>query len=203
MRLPQLLTCAAALVGPWLAACSAPDPSGEPGSGSRNDTAAAPWPDRLSEYNAQLGDENEYRTMQMELAHGWNTWDSRDVLRHVLLPSGLTVDLAIKRHAWLEEGYLGDALIGRRGDDVEKIRPGVHALDGSYMRLDIEWQGLSATVEAMRAMTWSCWSHPETRFPQNLSATMTLKWRTTRSPRALSATMAPKWRTNLRTTSWS
>ena len=151
MRLPQLLTCAAALVGPWLAACSAPAPSGEPDDGTRTDTAASPWPDRLSEYNAQLGDENEYRTIQMELAHGWNTWDSRDVLRYVLLPSGLTVDLAIKRHAWLEEGYLGDALIGRRGEDVEKIRPGVHALDGSYMRLDFEWQGLSATVEAGHA----------------------------------------------------
>ena len=148
MRLPQLLACAAVLLGPWLAACSAPASSGEPDNGSRADTAANAWPDRLSEYRAQLGDKSEYRTIQLELAHGWNTWDSRDVLRYVLLPSGLTVDLAIKRHAWLEEGYLRDALIGRRGDDVERIRPGVHALDGSYMRLDIEWQGLSATVEA-------------------------------------------------------
>ena len=134
-----------------LAACSAPAPPGEPDDGSRADTASNAWPDRLSEYHAQLGDEYEYRTIQLELAHGWNTWDSRDVLRYVLLPSGLTVDLAIKRHAWLEAGYLGDGLIGRRGDDVEKIRPGVHALDGSYMRLDIEWQGLSATVEAGHA----------------------------------------------------
>ena len=77
--------------------------------------------------------------------------DSRDVLRYVLLPEGLTVDLALKRHAWLEEGYLDDALIGRRGEDVERIRPDVHALDGSYIRLDIEWQGLSATVEAGHA----------------------------------------------------
>ena len=115
------------------------------------EAAADPWPDRLSEYHDSVGDVPEYRAIQAGLARGWNTWDSRDVLRYVLLPEGLAVDLAIKRHALLEEGYLGDALIGRRGDDVETIRPGVHALDGSYMRLDIEWQGLSATVEAGHA----------------------------------------------------
>ena len=71
----------------------------------------------------QVGDVPEYRAIQSELARGWNTWDSRDVLRYVLLPEGLTVDLALKRHAWLEEGYLDDALIGRRGEDVERIRP--------------------------------------------------------------------------------
>ena len=151
MRLPQLPARAAAVLVPSLAACSAPVPPARTDDGARTDAVSLDWPDRLSEYNARLGDEPEYRTIQRELAHGWNTWDSRDVLRYVQLPSGLTVDLAIKRHAWLEEGYLGDALIGRRGDDVENIRPGVHALDGSYMRLDIEWQGLSATVEAGHA----------------------------------------------------
>ena len=124
---------------------------GQPDGGARAEPDPGPWPDRHSEYHDSVADVPEYRAIQAELARGWNTWDSRDVLRYVLLPEGLAVDLAIKRHAWLEEGYLGDALIGRRGDDVETIRPGVHALDGSYMRLDIEWQGLSATVEAGHA----------------------------------------------------
>ncbi len=125
------------------------------GVGTRTPAGAQPpgdpWPDRHSEYHDSVGDVPEYRAIQAGLARGWNTWDSRDVLRYVLLPEGLAVDLAIKRHAWLEEGYLNDALIGRRGDDVETIRPGVHALDGSYMRLEIEWQGLAATVEAGHA----------------------------------------------------
>ena len=151
MRLLQLPARAAAVLVPCLAACSAPVPPAGTADGARTAAASLDWPDRLSEYNARLGDEPEYGAIQRELAHGWNTWDSRDVLRYVQLPSGLTVDLDIKRHAWLEEGYLGDALIGRRGDDVENIRPGLHALDGSYMRLDIEWQGLSATVEAGQA----------------------------------------------------
>ena len=151
MRSSPLLRHVAVLLGTWLAACSGPAPSGQADLGDTTGSAVSPWPDRLSEYQAEVGDVPEYRAIQAELARGWNTWDSRDVLRYVLLPEGLTVDLAIKRHAWLEEGYLGDALIGRRGDDVEQIRPGVHALDGSYMRLDVEWQGLSATVEAGHA----------------------------------------------------
>ena len=151
MRIQPVRGLAAVLVVPWIAACSDPAPAGRAGAGDHADTSAGPWPDRHSEYHAHVGDGPEYRAIQAELARGWNTWDSRDVLRHVLLPEGLTVDLAIKRHAWLDEGYLGDALIGRRGDDAERIRPGVHALDGSFMRLEIEWQGLSATVEAGHA----------------------------------------------------
>ena len=148
MRIQPICGVAAILLSACLTACVDRGTPGAPDADDRAAAVASPWPDRLSEYHAHVGDVPEYRAIQAELARGWNTWDSRDVLRYVLLPEGLTVDLAIKRHAWLEEGYLDDALIGRRGDDVERIRPGVHALDGSYMRLELEWQGLSATVEA-------------------------------------------------------
>ncbi len=111
--------------------------------------AQAPdWPDRHAEYDSEVGDAPEYRAIQDRLARGWNTWDSRSVLRHVLLPEGLAIDLALKRHDWLEEDHLETALIGRSAEDAEVIRPGIHALDGSYSRLDLEWKGLSLTVEA-------------------------------------------------------
>ncbi|WP_419862204.1 MGH1-like glycoside hydrolase domain-containing protein [Candidatus Palauibacter sp.] len=109
------------------------------------------WPDRLAEYASEVGDGPEYRAIQQRLASGWNTWDSRDVLRFVLLPEGLTLDLSLKRHAWLEEGHLETALIGRDGVDAERVRPGPRSMNGSYMRLDMEWQGLTATVEAGHA----------------------------------------------------
>ncbi len=70
------------------------------------------------------------------------------MLRWVLLPDGLTVNLGLKRHRYLEETRLEQALVGRRGEGVEVIRPGVHARDGSYQRLEIAWQGLEAVVEA-------------------------------------------------------
>ena len=109
------------------------------------------WPDSLAEYDGALADTTEYRAIQRQLASGWNTWDSRSVLRFVHLPDGLTIDLGLKRHAWLDEGHLTEALIGRGGadaPDVEQIRPGLHALDGAYMELRLAWQGLEARVEA-------------------------------------------------------
>ena len=106
------------------------------------------WPDGHAEYLHYIGAGSQYARIQESLAHGWNTWDTRDVLRYVLLPEGLAVDLDIKRHAWLDEGYLGEALIGRGGAAAERIRPGARSLTGSYVQFDIEWQGLSASVEA-------------------------------------------------------
>lgn len=90
----------------------------------------------------------QYQAIRKKLLQGWNTWDSRSVLRHVLLPEGFAVNLAFKQHAWLEEKYLAEALIGRRGEGVEEIRPGAHAYDGSYTSLEINWQQLSARVES-------------------------------------------------------
>ena len=112
------------------------------------------WPDGFAEYDAALADTPEYRAIQQQLATGWNTWDSRSVLRFVLLPQGLTIDLGLKRHDWLEESHLAEALIGRSASatepSVESIQPDLHALDGSYMALRVAWQGLEARVEAGR-----------------------------------------------------
>ena len=124
-----------------LAGCGGPDaPPPDPG--------AADWPDRYAEYDGAIGDVAEYRDIQGRLARGWNTWDSRSVLRHVLLPQGLAVNLGLKRHAYLEENHLEEALIGRREEGAERVRPGIRAVDGSYQRLEIAWRGLSAVVEA-------------------------------------------------------
>ena len=137
----RLLAClAAAALG---TACVSPDP--EPSTPS----AAAPdWPDRHAEYDAAIGDVPEYRAIQTRLASGWNTWDSRSVLRYVLLPDGLAVNLGLKRHRYLEEDHLTEALIGKREEGAERVRPGIRAVDGSYQRLEITWRGLTATVEA-------------------------------------------------------
>ena len=99
-------------------------------------------------YHQEIGDVGEYREIQARLARGWNTWDSRSVLRYVLLPEGFAVNLALKQHDWLEEQYLDAALIGRSGDGVERIRPGMRSYDGRYLELEIEWHKLRARVQA-------------------------------------------------------
>ena len=88
----------------------------------------------------------QYKNIQQELQQGWNTWNTRSVLQHVLLPHGLSINIAFKQHYFLEEQYLRDALIGRRGENVEQIRPGPHTYDGSFTQLDIQWEELDARI---------------------------------------------------------
>ena len=81
---------------------------------------------------------------------GWNTWNTRSVLSHSLLPEGFGLNLAFKQVKWLDEPYLRDVLIGRSANGLQ-IRPGQHTLDGSYTRLDIQWKQLWARVESAHA----------------------------------------------------
>ncbi len=92
-------------------------------------------------------DSPQYEQIRQRLISGWNSWNTRSVLSQVLLPEGFAVNLAFKQHYWLEEQYLAETLIGRRGRGVEQVRPGPHAWDGSYTRLDLEWEQLAARIE--------------------------------------------------------
>jgi hypothetical protein len=90
----------------------------------------------------------EYREIQTSLATGWNTWNTRSVLSHVLLPEGFALNLAFKQHYWLDEKYLAEALIGRSGEDAEQITPGPHTYSGSYTKLTLAWEQLEAVIES-------------------------------------------------------
>lgn len=90
----------------------------------------------------------EYHRIQENLQRGWNTWNTSSVLQQVLLPQGFAINLAFKQHYFLEEQYLTNALIDRRGENTENIRPGPHAYDGSYTQLEIQWEGLDASIES-------------------------------------------------------
>ena len=92
----------------------------------------------------------EYQAIKQRLASGWNTWNTRSVLSHTLLPEGFGINLAFKQVRWLDEPYLREVLFGRDVGDAH-IRPGPHTLDGSYTRLDIQWQQLWARVESAHA----------------------------------------------------
>ena len=88
-----------------------------------------------------------------QLATGWNTWNTRSVLSHVLLPESFAISLGIK--SYLSGHCLREALIGRDGKgeggtsgaDAEVIHPGPHAYDGSFTSLEIEWDGVKISVE--------------------------------------------------------
>ncbi len=90
---------------------------------------------------------DELEALSTELAKGWNTWNTHSVLSHVLLPEGLAIDLQ------LQDGQSGDvleeALIGRSEfDSMERVTPGLHAYDGSFTELELEWRDIHVRVQS-------------------------------------------------------
>jgi hypothetical protein len=99
--------------------------------------------------------EKLYETLKARLAKGWNTWNNRSVLSHVLLPEGLAFNICIREYA--SNGYLKEALVGRSDQPVggqcmdssaERISLGEHSFNASYTELKIEWHGVVARVES-------------------------------------------------------
>jgi len=89
---------------------------------------------------------SEYARLQERLASGWNTWHTRSVLTHVLLPEAFAVSLGIKEYR--EGRYLREALIGRMGKEDEVVRPGPRSYDGTYTELTVQWLDLELRVQS-------------------------------------------------------
>ena len=84
------------------------------------------------------------------LATGWNTWNTRSVLSHVLLPEGIAISLGFKSNA--NGAYLKEALVGRKGKGDEKTHPGIRTYDGRYTDLKLEWMGAAWRVQSALAL---------------------------------------------------
>jgi putative isomerase len=91
---------------------------------------------------------SRYDDLKRRLAQGWNTWNTRSVLSHVLLPEGFALNLGFREYVGRRN--LKEALIGRRGAEDEQIHPGPHAYDGSYSELTLSWQGNQFLVQSAR-----------------------------------------------------
>ena len=89
--------------------------------------------------------EVQYEQMQHELANGWNTWDTRSVLTHVLLPCGAAIDLNLLDAAGQRAGVFR---IGNRAADAPVLRPGAHTYDGAYTDLTVDWHGQKLRVQS-------------------------------------------------------
>ncbi|MGC9350334.1 MAG: MGH1-like glycoside hydrolase domain-containing protein, partial [Anaerolineae bacterium] len=87
-----------------------------------------------------------YEELRERLAQGWNTWNTRSVLSHVLLPEAFALNLGLKEYS--SRRYLKEALIGRRGEEDERIHPGPRTYDGRYTELELNWRGVEVTVQS-------------------------------------------------------
>jgi len=94
--------------------------------------------------NGQAG--SEWAAMKARLSKGWNTWNTRSVLSHVLLPEGFSINLQLVSHQ--SGDTLNEALPGRSDyGSKERVISGPHAYDGSYTELVVEWQSISIRVQ--------------------------------------------------------
>jgi len=89
--------------------------------------------------------QNNYEKMQQSIAQGWNTWDTRSVLRHVLLPYGAAVDINLIAS---DGERATDFFIGNRRANSPQMRPGAHSYDGSYTDITAIWKGMNVRVES-------------------------------------------------------
>ena len=84
---------------------------------------------------------------------GWNTWNVRSVLSHVLLPECFAISLGVKSYSTGQ--CLRESLIGRKGKNDEIIVPGLRSYDGTYTSLELTWQDVKVRVEtAVRDGHW-------------------------------------------------
>jgi putative isomerase len=91
--------------------------------------------------------EKEFQALKDRLGRGWNTWDTRSVMSHVLLPQSLAINLQIIDHQ--SGDTLKEALIGREDfGPKEHVIPGPHAYDGSYTELVVEWHTIQVKVQS-------------------------------------------------------
>jgi len=108
----------------------------------------------------------------VNLSQGWNTWNVRSVLSHVLLPDAFGISLGIKSYA--TGRCLREALIGRKGKDDEIVVPGPRSYDGAYTSLELTWQDVKVRIEtASRGDDWFALVTPLQE--QVMTATLTIE----------------------------
>jgi len=89
----------------------------------------------------------EFTEMNNRLSKGWNTWHSKSILCHVLLPESFAVNLQLISHQ--SGDTLKSAVVGREGyGSKEHVIPGLRSYDGSYTELVVEWQGINVKVQS-------------------------------------------------------
>ncbi len=89
---------------------------------------------------------SDYAELKERLSAGWNTWNTRSVLSHVMLPECFAVNFALKDYS--DGSYLKEAFIGKHGDADARVRPGIRTYDGTYTDLTLTWKSITLRIES-------------------------------------------------------
>ncbi len=103
----------------------------------------------LSGYSQKPAYQNEnYIALKKKLNTGWGTYNTRNVLSRVLLPSCIEISMDFKYQGTNFGGYLDEAQI--TGDSLwrnAKVQPLVHSLHGEYSEMTLDWQDIKVRIQ--------------------------------------------------------
>ncbi len=97
---------------------------------------------------------NKYLEFRRNLATGWNTWNTKNLLSHVLLPEGLSINISIKRDAEIKKfnkkEYLKELYcqVYKRGKWDAEVRLGNRTHDGTFTDLELKWRNIRLRVQS-------------------------------------------------------
>ncbi|MCF8381312.1 MAG: hypothetical protein K9H49_17195 [Bacteroidales bacterium] len=93
---------------------------------------------------------NSNEELQEYLLQGWGSWNSSNLLEHVLMPEGLSIRISFRTNQssdaypyYLDQSYITSSYF----DYPEEIEPLYHSYNGDYTDLRITWKGLTARVQ--------------------------------------------------------
>ena len=101
-------------------------------------------PQKKPEYSG-----TEYNNLKKNLASGWNTWNTKSVMSHILLPQKVAIYLYAKDNK--SGRILTEAFIGNKVENSEIAIPGDHTYDGSYTDLEVTFEDLSFRIQTTAA----------------------------------------------------
>jgi neutral trehalase len=92
--------------------------------------------------------EHPYEMIQNSLASGWNTFNTWNSLSYVYMPMGFEIAFDFKYQAHNFSGYLHRANFIEGNDwETPKLKALAHAYDGSYTRIQVDWENVHAMIE--------------------------------------------------------
>ncbi len=93
----------------------------------------------------QVGSVNSVESMNDSMLQGWNTWNNPSILSRVKMPEGLNLQMIFRKQR--QSRWLEDVIIPAYRSRYEyNVIPVGHSYDGSYIDLELEWEGMKARI---------------------------------------------------------
>lgn len=101
----------------------------------------------ISDKQYHPGVKGSYNKLNTSLLAGWNTFDNRNVLTHVLLPDEFLLQLSLEDT--LSGRELPFSFTGNGVPGSEMVRTLAHTPDGSYTALQLNWNNINIKAESV------------------------------------------------------